>query len=399
MALSNKENFLRLFRRQKTDRILWVSDLTYWRDAQIIQGKLPPEYMGLDGFLKLHIDLGVMPYYIYAIDSEPPEDAASGEVSVHQIGSTGKPFNGVFGLSYEGVEIDTCRNGDLSEIKFAVGGKTLIQKKVWLPQSFCYGFTEYPVKTAEDLKTLRAIVERYNFHSTLRDFAYISECWGEHGVPIAPLPRSPMSALIVDWMGLENFTFASVDFPKEMKKTIDCIDRANDAGFELIVKSPAEVFHFCDNLSASNCASFFPQYARDYYVRRFRELHENGKKAAVHIDGTIRGLLGQVAHTGADAAEALTPKPVGDIGIDELRKEAGNDEIVLWGGFPGGMFTPQFDYKDLTRQVHSFLQCYNTEGPFIAGSADQIPPDADINYVKYVSELLDTMEVKQHETT
>jgi hypothetical protein len=95
---------------------------------------------------------------------------------------------------------------------------------------------------------------------------------GEYGVPIAPLPRSPLSAMIVDWMGLENFIFASVDYPKEIRKTIDCIDRANDPAFGIVVDSPAEVFHFCDNLSASNCASFFPLDAKEYYRKRLGHL-------------------------------------------------------------------------------------------------------------------------------
>ena len=393
MALSNRENFLRIFRGEPTDKVLWISDLTYWRDSQIIKGKLPVEYRGNDGFLKLHLDLGVMPYYIYAIDDDSTGSSSSDDISVHQIGGAGRPYNGVFGLKYDDVQIITARDGDTIETRYEIGGSELIQKKQWLPSSFCFGFTEYPVKTPMDLKTLRAIVERYCFYSTVQDYEFLNEMWGEHGMPIAPLPRSPMSALIVDWMGLEYFIYASFDYPDEIKKTIDCIDRANDAAFEIIINSPAEIFHFCDNLSASNCASFFPQYAKEYYKKRFNYLHQNGKKAAVHIDGTVRGLLGQVAQTGADAAEALTPMPVGDLNMDELRREAGNSKIILWGGFPGGMFTHQFHYEDLRRQVESFLSIYYGEGPFIAGSADQIPPDADLDYVRYVSNLFTSTEV------
>jgi len=397
MALSNRENFIRMFRGEPTDRVLWVSDLTYWRDSQIIQGTLSEEYRGNDGFLRLHLDLGVMPYYIYAIDDESPGDPGRDGVSVHQIGGSGRPYNGVFGLRYEDVKVVNSEKDGIIETRFIVGRKELVQKKRWLPGSFCYGFIEYPVKTVEDLKYLHGIVENYNFFPTIDDYEYLNEKWGEHGVPIAALPRSPMSALITDWMGLENFIFASFDFPDEIRRILEHIDRANDAAFDIILDSPAEVFHFCDNLSASNCASFFKEYADEYYKKRFRQLHRHGKKAAVHIDGTVRGILGQVAATGADAAEALTPKPVGDLEIYELRREADNSEIILWGGFPGGMFTRQFDYDDLDRQVDAFFKCYHDEGPFIAGSADQIPPDADLEYVKYVSERLSNSEVMGNE--
>ncbi len=398
MGLSNRVNFLRLFRGEPADKVLLISDLTYWRDSQIVQDRLPARYMGVDGFLKLHLDLGIMPYYIYAIDNESPEDTTRDEVSVHQIGGTGKPYNGVFGLKYEDIDIISTNIDDIIETRFRIDHKELVQKKKWLPGSFCYGFVEYPVKTVEDLKALHEIVKNYSFYSTVDDYEYLNEKWGEYGVPIAPLPRSPMSALITDWMGLENFIYASFDYPDEVHRILECIDRANDAAFDIIADSPAEVFHFCDNLSASNCASFFQEYADVYYKKRFRQLHQHGKKAAVHIDGTIRGLLGQVAATGADAAEALTTKPVGDLEINELREEAGNSEIILWGGFPGGMFTHQFRYEDLDRQVNAFLRSYVNEGPFIAGSADQIPPDADLEYVRYVSERLSNPEVIGDET-
>lgn len=400
MALSNREAFLNIFRGGKTDRILWVSDLTYWRDSQISLGKLPSKYMGIDGFLLLHLDLGVMPYYIYTIDEDVSAGLVqSGEISVHQIGGSGRPYNGVFGLRYDGVEIESFTRGNDIETSYHVGGETLTQRKTYLPNSFCYGFKEYPVKTPNDLKILCKIIERYQFYSTVNDYIYLTEKWGDNGVPIAPLPRSPLSALIVDWLGLEGFTFANIDYPDEIKKIIECIDRSNDEAFDIIIGSPAEVFHFCDNLSASNYASFFPGYAHGYYKRRFEQLHLNGKKAAVHIDGTIRGILGQVAHTGADAAEALTPQPVGDLDIMELRNEAANDEIILWGCFPGALFTPQFHYEDLRKQVESFLECYYSKGPFIAGSADQIPPDASLEYVKYVSKLLSNPEAIKNEIT
>jgi hypothetical protein len=393
MALSNRENFLKIFRGEKPDKILLISDLTYWRDSQIIQGKLPQKYMGNTGFLRLHLDLGIMPYYIYAIDDEESDD-----ISVHQIGGLGKPFNGVFGLKYEGVEIETLKSGNRVDTFYNISGETLKQTKIYMPKSYCYSFQEYPIKTPGDLKTLQKIVEHYEFYSTVDDYMNLSEKWGENGVPIAPLPRSPLSALIVDWMGLEGFSFAHVDYPEEITKTLECIDRSNDSAFDIIFKSPAEVFHFCDNLSASNFASFFPLYAEEYYTRRFKQLHSQGKRAAVHIDGTLRGILGQVAATEADAAESLTPKPVGDLEIKDLRMEADNNRMILWGGLPGCLFTQQFKRNDIYNQVLSIIKHLDINNPFIAGSADQIPPDADLEYVKYATALLSNPEATINET-
>jgi uroporphyrinogen-III decarboxylase len=410
-----RADFLKIFRGQRPEKTPWAADLTYWRDSQILQGRLPGEYRGPEGFLKLHLDLGVMPYYIYSLEEEtawerPRSVAAArkgrgcvfaqqgrgisaregrgGGVSVHQIGGIGRPYNGVFSLSYDGVDAEKRETGNVVETVFHLSGRSLRQKKAYLPMSFCYAFEEYPVKTAGDLDVLRAIVERLRFAETYDEYRALASRWGEWGVPIAPLPRSPLSSLIVDWMGLENFVFANADYPGEIRRTIDCIDRANDAAFEIVLGSPAEILHFCDNLSASNFASYFDEYASEYYTRRFAQLHARGKKAAVHIDGSLRGLLGRMAGTGADCIEAFTPKPVGDLEIRELWGEAGRKDVVLWGGLPGVMFTPHFRKEDLRRQVSALFAEVSSRGPFIAGSADQIPPDADLDYVRFVSDLL-----------
>ena len=83
MGQSNKENFIQIFRGEPADRILWIADLTYWRDSQIIKEFYPMNIEELMVF-KLHKDLGVVPYYIYALDEQEPDG-----MSVHQIGAPG----------------------------------------------------------------------------------------------------------------------------------------------------------------------------------------------------------------------------------------------------------------------------------------------------------------------
>ena len=50
---------------------------------------------------------------------------------------------------------------------------------------------------------------------------------------------------------------------------------------------------------------------------RLERLHAAGVRAAVHLDGTLKGLLPKLAATGIDAIEAITPQPVGDLSLEE----------------------------------------------------------------------------------
>ena len=116
-------------------------------------------------------------------------------------------------------------------------------------------------------------------------------------------------------------------------------------------------------------------------------LHAVGTAAAVHLDGTIRGLLPKLAAAGFDSVEALTPQPVGDVAIEDLRALAGNPRTILWGGIPGAMFAPPYTWVDMEAHIRQLLDAWRGT-PFIVGVADQVPPDGDITFCPKIAELL-----------
>lgn len=387
MASSARDAFLGLFRGEPVQSVPCVYDLTYWRDAHRTAGTLPERYRGHEGFLRLHEDLGVMPYYVYRL--EP--DAPATDVPGHQVDDRGTSFTGVWSARYRDVETETVTEGLLTRTTHRMAGRELTHERTWLPQSYCHSVSSYPVKGPSDLSALRLLFERLQFAPAYERYRSLELLWGDRGYPVAVLPRSPVASLIVDWMGLEEFTFALADWPDEIRKTLDCIERANDPAFDIVCASDTEVLHFADNISAAMVSTFFDAWSASGYRRRFRQLHDAGKKAAVHIDGTVRGILGRFASCGADAAESLTPRPVGDLDLAELRAEAGNPSIILWGGIPASMLTPQYSAADIDAHMRHLVDCLDRNRPFIAGSADQIPPDADLGHVRRSTDALATL--------
>jgi hypothetical protein len=101
----------------------------------------------------------------------------------------------------------------------------------------------------------------------------------------------------------------------------------------------------------------------------------------------VRGLLPKLAATGIDAIEALTPQPVGDVAVEEMRRLAGSSTVILWGGLPGAMFAPPFTWEDLKGQVERTLSSWRGT-PFILGTADQVPPNGNIDFVRQISDLV-----------
>ena len=123
------------------------------------------------------------------------------------------------------------------------------------------------------------------------------------------------------------------------------------------------------------------------HARRLRPLHAAGVKVAVHLDGTVRGLLPKLAANGFDAVEALTPAPAGDVTLDEMPQVAGSRTVILWGGIPGVMFAPPYTWRDMEAHAQRLLACWGRH-PFIMSTADQVPPDGDIDFCRRIAEMV-----------
>ena len=53
------------------------------------------------------------------------------------------------------------------------------------------------------------------------------------------------------------------------------------------------------------------------------------------------------------------------------------------------MFAPSFGRDEVKRQVVEIIKHHRESKKFVIGVADQVPPDADINLVGFISELIE----------
>ena len=145
--------------------------------------------------------------------------------------------------------------------------------------------------------------------------------------------------------------------------------------------------HFPDNLTSDCTTRLYDDYMAGTHQRRIARLHAAGVKCAVHLDGKVKGLLPKLVRSGFDAIEALTPKPGGDLEIEEIRDLAGSDTVILWGGVPGIMFAPPYTWKQMESHVRRLIECWGSR-PFVMGVADQVPPDGNIEFCRKIAELI-----------
>ncbi|MCX6992891.1 MAG: hypothetical protein NT011_07080 [Kiritimatiellaeota bacterium] len=366
--MSPRERLLSPFRGVKPDRPAWLADLSYWYEAMLEAGKLPLEFKGRDGYKRLHEYYGVCCHY----------------GCLWQVCTT----------RYDQVEIRTDETQCERIHRWLTPGGELTARWKYMAQSSCWACVEYPVKSAADLKIVQDIFARTHY-DPVSPGEYLSAAarLGESGLPITPLPRSPLPALFTDWCGVMNTIYLITDEPRAVEDTLSIIDRSNDGAFNCIVSGPAELLHFGDNLDSGNCASYFNEYMGAYYQRRLDQIHKAGKFAVVHLDGMVRGLLPKLAACGFDGIESITPAPVGDVAIEELRAVAADPKTIIWGGIPGAMFAKPWTMEDIRAHTRRLLETLWPAGRLIVGSADQIPPDGDIEFCRVIADTIEDYNV------
>ena len=212
----------------------------------------------------------------------------------------------------------------------------------WLAESYAEAPTEHLVKSAGDLAAYRFLFENTHYERSY-DFAWKRRGQvGEAGVVLCYLPKSPFMQLVALDAGIVAMAEIAADAPDELAETLAVVRGAHDAAAGLALSSPAEVLMIPENLSSEVVGpKFYERYMREYHETWCGEIAAAGKYSCVHLDGTLKGLLRQVASAGFTFIEAMTPAPVGDLAVEEWAGWAGTADArpVFWGGLPGVYFT------------------------------------------------------------
>ena len=127
------EALLALLNGEQPDHMVWTADITYWIVGRQQAGSARPEWSTEEGFLRLHQELGILPYYYYEKfwAAEPRYDGC--------------------------VEATDAKKGDKTTRRFRTPVGELHEESVYSPLSCSSGITKHFVKSPGDLDVLRAL--------------------------------------------------------------------------------------------------------------------------------------------------------------------------------------------------------------------------------------------------
>jgi len=359
-TMTPRERILAVFRGEKTDKVVWQPRIDHWYDVNKALGTLPERYKGKE-LLEIYDDLGASPR-TYRFFRDTIRCLQDGEV-----------------------EVRTRDDGETISTTFVTPkGKLREVRKKTVHGASTY-HTEYFIKGVEDLEVLAYVLREQRFEFDRQLYLELVEKFGERAEPIVNLLWTPFQRLVIEYMGLEKTILILWKHREEVEDFIRVMEENDDKRLRVVKKSPIRIINFADNIHHDLCSPpLFQRYILPYYRRRTRELHEAGKFCTSHWDGHIKLLLPFIKETGLDALECVTPKPMGDITLEELHEAL--QGMILVDGIPANHFLPWVSDQELRAFTLKLLDMFTPR--LIAGISDQLSPNGDIEKVRFVGEII-----------
>ena len=361
--MNSRERVLTVLRGGVADRVPWFADLDYWAFSMEKRGERPPGFRQSPEYLEFHRELNIG-FYLQGY----------------------WPFHAVYD---GGVEIEEGWEGDVRYRRIHTPVGDLEEQWKYLSVSFSESPHVHLVKDASDLKIIRYWHQHTHYQPDYERATWLVDNLVDLGVVLCYVPRSPLMQLVVEYAGLPTVIDLWVNAHEELTETLAMMEQAHDRAAELSLASPAECLMIPENLSAEMIGRrLFNEYMRAYETKWNERIRQAGKFSFVHMDGTLRGLIGEVASTGFRVIEAFTPAPVGNVDVRDIRQMV-EPQTILWGGIPGAFFSPVMSDEDFETHVRLVLDVMTTHPGFVLGAADQVPPDGLYHRVKRVAELVE----------
>ena len=137
------------------------------------------------------------------------------------------------------------------------------------------------------------------------------------------------------------------------------------------------------------CKYQFKKYLIPFYQRTSKQIHDSGKYLTVHYDGFVKNFLPLLRETGIDGYECVTPKPQGDVTLEEIKKYIIDEEMFLRDGIPAILFTNRYPVKELEAFTYKILNTLGKSGRLQLGISDLLPSNGEIERVRLVGKIVE----------
>jgi hypothetical protein len=245
---------------------------------------------------------------------------------------------------------------------------------------------EYPIKTIDDLKIMRYILENTELSFSDKNYKKAEQFFGDRAVVSTYTLHSPYQKLIIEYMGFSRAILFLKRYKNQIEEFMSFLEKWDDQMYKSISNSPLKIINFGENIDANlSPPPYFEKYLFPYYEKRINQLKKSNKFCHIHIDGSLKDLLPYLSQLPFDGYEALTAQPQGDVSLEEIKHAIGNK--ILLDGIPSILFLPEYSNNYLEKYTIKVLELFSPN--LIIGISDELSPNGDIKKVEMVSKIVE----------
>ena len=253
----------------------------------------------------------------------------------------------------------------------------------WDPNSGTVFTREHLIKGPESFAAYRAMVEDERYEP---DYEQAAEEIARSGLATVDVPATPLMHLLMWVMDVQPTLMAMMDYPGEMTELMAPMHEKNKEYYRLAAAGPGQILRPMEDTSAKLTG---PVMYADHCVAHLNEYaeiaHSAGKLFIAHMCGHLGGMTEVLAEVRLDGIEAITPPPLGDAELPEMRRRLG--DVWLIGGVAPSLYATA-GAEEMARHVARTLEAMRGDRRFILGH-EEIPVAAKMENVRAVARLVE----------
>lgn len=297
-------------------------------------------------------------------------------------------FNECF-VAHEDERVRITRQ-DVSETDYEIVWETPVgrQRAVYRrsPNTWHHAPVKWPITEIGEMKVATWREERRTWSWDQDGFDRLSREWAGLGAPTMYICRTNIQKLFIEDMGAEGGVYAMYDYRARCERYFEALAVSQERLIKVINASDVQIINFGDNIHSGLLPpEWFEEYVLPVYQRRCDLLHNARKFVCAHWDGDCKPLLPYARETGLDGIEAITPRPQGDVTLEEIKAALG--DMFLIDGIPAVYFDHTFSEQEL---ADCAKKCIDLFAPnLVLGISDEISSHGDIERIRLVGEIVD----------
>lgn len=237
-------------------------------------------------------------------------------------------FNEGLGITYTlSLARQEAKNTEYIEDVYTEHGKVLKRKTIRTPVGEIYSISKkdwvqkYWITTREDYRVFTYIVKNTEIYPDYERYNRTVDTLPPFFIPCIGMPRTPMQQILVDYVGLENFSYHLYDYEDEIMALYEVLLKNFAQHADIIAEGPGQYVSCLENFTAETMGPIrYKKFHLPVYQKYFTMIKESGKFISTHYDGKLSSCKDLIAEAPIDIIESLTPPPEGDMTIAECRK-------------------------------------------------------------------------------